>query len=384
MNRKFISLVLILLLIISFTTPVIAVSDSSLDSIIKDMTEYIYKTVPNPQVNSIGGEWAVLGLARSDYAIPEEYYENYYKNVQSYVKSCDGNLHDKKYTEYSRVILALTAIGKNPADVEGYNLLTPLGDYDRTIWQGLNGPIWALIALDSGNYPMPENPEAKTQATRNMYIQKILDLRLLDGGWSLSGGIDSGAEESDPDITGMALQALSKYKDRDDVKEAIDGALMTMSDRQNNQGGYSSRNVENIESSVQMIVALGELGIPIENPGFVKDGKNILDNLVNYYLKGKGFSHTKEDSSLNQLSSEQGLYALVAAKRLRDGENSLYLMEDSLNIDDTIDSDSGNVLENKHKENIPEFDIKIGPHINTSREKIARVIFNMLQLTKLL
>ena len=71
------------------------------------------------------------------------------------MKEHEGNLHDKKYTEYSRVIVALTAIGKNPADVAGYNLLTPLGDYEKTIWQGMNGPIWALIALDSGNYDMP-------------------------------------------------------------------------------------------------------------------------------------------------------------------------------------------------------------------------------------
>ncbi len=31
----------------------------------------------------------------------------------------------------------------------GYDLTKALGDYDKTIWQGLNGPIWALIALDS-------------------------------------------------------------------------------------------------------------------------------------------------------------------------------------------------------------------------------------------
>ena len=44
----------------------------------------------------------------------------------------------------------------------GYDLTKPLGDYDRTIWQGLNGPIWALIALDSRDYPM-----RKTQGQRH-------------------------------------------------------------------------------------------------------------------------------------------------------------------------------------------------------------------------
>ena len=37
----------------------------------------IYENTQNPSVASVGGEWAVLGLARSGYDIPEEYYERY-------------------------------------------------------------------------------------------------------------------------------------------------------------------------------------------------------------------------------------------------------------------------------------------------------------------
>ena len=121
-----------------------------LEDVISDTGNYIYNTVKEPQVGSIGGEWAILGLARSGLEIPDEYFSDYYKRVEAYVKEHSGNLHDKKYTEYSRLIVALTSIGKNPADVAGYNLLTPLGDYEKTIRQGMNGPIWALIALDSG------------------------------------------------------------------------------------------------------------------------------------------------------------------------------------------------------------------------------------------
>ena len=123
--------------------------------------------------------------------MPEEYYQKYYATVESYVKACDGVLHDKKYTEYSRLIVALSSIGKDAGDVAGYDLTKPLGDYGKTIWQGLNGPIWALIAGFKG-LPMPENPEAATQATRQMYIDRILDCQLPDGGWSLFGGHGGG------------------------------------------------------------------------------------------------------------------------------------------------------------------------------------------------
>ncbi len=79
---------------------------------------------------------------------------------------------------------------------------------------------------------MPENPEAKTQATRQMYIDRILECQLPDGGWSLFGGTEaagSGDGVSDPDITGMALQALAKYQDQPAVAEATEEALACMS-----------------------------------------------------------------------------------------------------------------------------------------------------------
>jgi hypothetical protein len=291
--------------------------------------------VKSPQVGSVGGEWAVMELARSGYDVPESYYRDYYATVEEYVKACDGVLHTKKYTEYSRVILALTAIGKDPSNVAGYDLLKPLGDYDRTIWQGLNGPIWALIALDTGEYPIPRNTEAKTQATREMYVDRILECQLSDGGFSLFGGTSSassGDGVSDPDITGMALQALAKYQDRADVKKATDEALAVMSKKQDETGGFSSWGTMNSESVVQMIVALCELGIPLDDKRFVKNGKTLLDNLMTFAQPDGGFAHTLSGDGNNQMATEQALYGLIAAQRLRDGKPSLYRMTDALKI----------------------------------------------------
>ena len=126
------------LIIISGTFTTSFAADFDINQVIAETASYIYKTISKPQIGSIGGEWAVLGLVRSGVEIPEEYYQNYYKALEECVKERKGILHDKKYTEYSRVILALTSIGKNPKDIAGYNLLTPLGDYEKTIWQGVN------------------------------------------------------------------------------------------------------------------------------------------------------------------------------------------------------------------------------------------------------
>jgi hypothetical protein len=341
------ALALVLMLGITLCIPALAADKAELETKVTESSAYMLGTVKNPQVGSIGGEWAIIGLARSGYDVPLEYYQDYYATVEAYVKACNGVLHDKKYTDYSRVIVALTSIGKDPRDVGGYNLLTPLGDFDKTIWQGINGPIWALIALDSGNYAMPQNGEAKTQATRQMYIDEILSRQLADGGWSLNGkGGDT--TPADPDITGMALQALAKYQDQAAVKTATDEALDCMSERQGTDGGFSSWGTGNSESSVQMLTALCELGIPIDDDRFVKNGQTILDNLLSFRNADGSFKHTSTGGGNNQMASEQGLYGLVAALRMEMGKNSLYRMGDAISIGKGSGPVKGEGLPGKH------------------------------------
>lgn len=347
--RKISLILLSIMLVIGISTDAYgAIGIGELEKAIEETAAYMYKTVSKPQVGSIGGEWAIIGLGRSGYELPDKYYDDYYKTLEAYLRAEDGILHDKKYTEYSRVILALTAMGKDPRDVAGYNLLTPLADYEKTTFQGINGPIWALLALDSGAYDMPKNEKAKVEASRDMYIDKILDSQLADGGWSLMGGTqyDKGNEETDPDITAMALQALAKYRDRPRVEMAIDKALTSLSKLQNKDGGFSSWGSKNLESSVQLIVALGELGISLEDERFVKE-KTLLDNLFKFYIEGQGFKHSENETKSNQMASEQGFYGLVAARRLIKGENSLYSMKDIKEKDIGDEKTIG--LVNKHK-----------------------------------
>lgn len=327
MNKK-ISAFLSLILIFSLAAQASAADSGQINAAVKETAEYVYRTTADPQVGTVGGEWAVLGLARSGEEIPGEYFQRYCDNAEKYVTARGGVLHEKKYTEYSRMILALTAIGKNPADVGGYNLLTPLGDYESTLRQGINGAIWALIALDSGNYEMPRCDTAPVQASREMYINYILENRTADGGWALSGGI------SDPDTTAMALQALAKYRDSEAVKNAVEAALICMSEKQNESGGFSSYDTENSESCAQMITALCELGIPLDDSRFVKNGNTMLDNLMTYRTEGGGFKHTADEENPNQMAAEQCLYSLAAVKRALEGKSSLYSMSDAVTVSD--------------------------------------------------
>lgn len=336
--RNPLALLLALCLALSLPVPALA-ADTQLQSDVAASAAYMVKTVSDPQVGSIGGEWAVLGLARSGCSVPDSYYRNYYAAVETYVKACKGVLHEKKYTEYARVTVALAAIGKDPADVAGYNLLTPLGDFDKTVWQGINGPVWALIALDAGGYAMPVCKTAAKQATRQMYVDEILSRQLDDGGWNLTDRGGSGS--ADADITGMALQALAKYQDRSAVKTATDKALSCLSGMQNADGGFSSGGTANSESCAQVIVALCELGLKPDDRRFVKNGHTMLENLLTFRCADGSFRHTADGSGNSQMSSEQGLYALVSALRAETGRPSLYRMTDALHISGSAAAGSG-------------------------------------------
>ena len=283
---------------------------------------FLQESVTEPTFGTVGGEWLVLGLARSGLEVSDEYYETYFQNVSAYTAQQGGVLHAKKYTEYSRVILAVTAIGRDPADVGGFNMLVPLADFEQTVFQGINGPIFALLALDSGNYEIPENVADSTQATRDLYVDYIINAQLENGGWSLMGG------EAEIDVTAMALQALANYQDRNDVAQAVEKGLAVLSERQNEQGGYqySAAEQASCESVAQVIVALAELGIPLDDSRFVKNGNTLLDGLLRFRQEDNGFSHLI-DGETDLLATEQAFYALVAANRIAQGESSLYRMK---------------------------------------------------------
>ena len=198
---------------------------------LKQTAAYMQKAVEEPFLSSVGGEWLVMGLARSCLEVPQAYYDTYLENVRTYVAQCEGELDDRKYTEYSRVVVALTALGEDPTNVAGYDLLAPLGDFEKTVWQGINGPIWALIALDSGAYEVPVRNDVPIQASRELYLEHILSNQLPEGGWTLAGS------EGDVDLTAMALQALAAYTDRPAVQEAVQRGLAWLSQAQDDAGG---------------------------------------------------------------------------------------------------------------------------------------------------
>ena len=292
----------------------VAGMSKKLDEIYKTTGDFI-SGLGTPGVGYVGGEWMTIGLARSGRTVPDGYYENVVKYVK---ENADKNerLDRSKVTDNARIILALTAIGKDVTNVGGHNLLKGMDSMEFVQKQGINGPIWTLIALDSHNYP------TMGDVTREKLIQVILDAQLSDGGWTLN-------EKADTDMTAMAIQALAPYyKTNETVKAAVDKALEVLSALQRNDGGFDSWGTVNSESCAQVIVALTALGIdPTADSRFVKNGHTVLDALAGFYVTGGGFKHTA-DGERNGMATEQGYYALAAYFRFVNGQTSLYDMSD--------------------------------------------------------
>lgn len=303
------------------------------DKVYADTKKYIQNNVPAPVVASDRGEWAVLGLARAGVELSDAYIQAYYGKVVAYVQKnmgADGVLvdpesHNPTVTDNERIILALTAIGKDPANVGGKNLLTAL--QDRNIMQvtdtsktDINGLVFGLLALNSGNY------------TQDSYwlVQAILTQQNEDGSWSASADTKPA---SDVDMTAMALQALAPYYNEGGdatVNTAVNKALQWLSAKYKNTG-YTSA-----ESCAQVVVALSALQLNANSDSsFVKtvDGAStsVLGDLLRYYLgEGQGFKHAASGKTADQKATEQALYAMAAYERYCRRTKALYDMTDAV------------------------------------------------------
>lgn len=306
----------------------------SVSQVMAETSAYMRATDTNP---SVGSEWYVLGLARGGLSLKEKYFSTYYNHTANYIEEKKGILtNTSKYTEYSKRVLVLTAEGKDARNVGGYNLFKYISDLSLVKEQGLNGPIWALLAVNCHpEYSFPDNPSAKEQNSEEALVNFLLQSELPGGGWALMGS------NADSDVTGMTLQALAPYYHKagyENVTAAIDRGLARLSEMQNDSGGYSTMGVETEESCAQVITALCSLGIdPETDSRFIKGGHWTIENLITYHIAGSGFMHVKAGAgnnggaaagTLDGMATEQGYYALVAYQRLKDGKTGLYDMSD--------------------------------------------------------
>jgi len=243
-------------------------------------------------------EWYIFSLSRyGNYD-----FSSYQKALSDYISS------DSRITASTALKYALVLASTGSTD-EFINEHTD----DATGKQGVMSWIYGLHLLNNGY---------GSTATTDETIDALLGLQKDDGGWAVMGDV------GETDATAMAVQALAPhYNENESVKNAVDKALLLLSERQLEGGDFASYGVPNPESTGQVLTALTSLGIdPISDERFIKNGNDLIDGLKIYRNDDGSFSHEK-GKDYNENATVQTLYSLISYIRFSENKTPLYILE---------------------------------------------------------
>jgi len=352
--------------------------------------DWLVGEIARPQFGSVGGEWTVLTLARGHHPVPAGYFERYIVHIGDHLdaltETTDPNstlMHfdnaptgnwvynpatgrrevrmgnQVQSTENVRLAIALTSLGLDasafvsPRSGHTYDLIARLGNRHNATsdlmlgeLQGLNGPIWSLIALNSRGWDRPYVPSdrawvggttAANPITVDERVNWILDTQLPNGGWNLFHHNPSATPDStviaDSDMTANAIQVLAPYYYRPEVRAAVARGLDELSRIQLPNGGWDAWGADNVQSTAWVVVALTDIGVdPQRDPRFIKPGGNPISSILRFQTPATGgFTHPHADAggTDNHMATDQATYALVSYWRFRNGMNQLYNMSDA-------------------------------------------------------
>ena len=280
----------------------------------------------NSYITNIGNTYAALGTEVSDdwkvvdMAIAGRVNEmlDSDEDIQDFVTKSIGRIEPDTMTEYERVLIAVTALGVDGADLTKYcafydkksNLVTSLVDEIANFDGGIevNSMIWGLVALDSGDYEVA----ADAKWTRDAMIAQLLEFQLDSGAWPIYKD-----EDANVDTTAMAIVALVPYMEQTAVATAVNNALAFLSstDIVNSDGAFTTGpNVTTANANSTAMVILARIAAG-ENPA--AGVKNPVSGLIaDFGLSDfTGFGYSANTSS-NAMATEQSFRALAAYKAL--------------------------------------------------------------------
>ena len=243
-------------------------------------------------------EWWVIALSQSG--------ETY--DFTRYAAALDAYLAEnavRSPVERQRCALAFAASGWTGHPFVADALSGTVGEQGIMSW--VYGLHFAANGLDCGH-------------SSDEIIGRLLELRLEDGGWAVSG------DESDVDVTAMVLQALAPFRGEERVDAALADGLELLSARQTAAGGFRSYGVENAESTAQVLIALAALEIdPETDSRFLKDAP-ATEALASFRMEDGGFRHIPE-GEYSAVATVQAYCAAVALLRMEEGRGPFFTLD---------------------------------------------------------
>ena len=327
--RRLLSLLVAFVLMFGFVMPAQASPRGNVgwETAMNRSLDWIRREVSSgPVVGSVGGEWAVIALARAERLTADDpWLADWFADLDRLLAEVERQsaTHDiqqpptigtfpsamRRWTDFQRVTLALSSLGFDASSYNGHDLTAVYAAFvpaaqRHSLNQTINVDTFALIALDSRTY----------SGDREQFLRNLLDSQRADGTWSLNPAQSSST--FDIDVTAMALQAIAPYYRSGDprVTNAVNRALRWL----------SAQTFQDVESTAQMVVALTALG-----PDFAEDAAYYVNLLLQWFDAETGaFQRPSPTSPVNLMATEQAAYALVAYWRFVNGKTSLHDMSD--------------------------------------------------------
>lgn len=235
-----------------------------------------------------------------------------------------------KYPEltYAKIVLFVTAMGKDARNVGGYNLIEKMAQ--KSTYEASSEAYMLdstmLLALDSGNYFPPAGDD---YITKDDLVNNIAA--------KMDDSIAQALQWNSVDSVAMALQPLYKYatddilpedasSDRTAVQEAYAKGIHFLESTQNADGSWSGYGTEtnNVWTLAQIMTAMGQLRInpcsETDGTDFIKNGMTVLDDAAVFV----DVENKKVDDDLMSYQPEQLLRGLTAVIRAMEGRDSLY------------------------------------------------------------
>ena len=200
-------------------------------------------------------------------------------------------------TAYTGFILGLIAQEQDPWAWQGRHLpaeLSSLQLKDGSFGGSINNTIWAMLALDVAGFSYAQE-EALTY---------LMGDQKTDGGFALTGST------GDPDVTAMALLALSFHRDNPAAEAAVQRSLDFLKNVMLPSGGYASYNAENANSTAIVLSALAALGEDCQEPPWLTENRGPLEALLTYQLDDGSFSFFQDPLKGDNMATYQALIAL--------------------------------------------------------------------------
>jgi len=246
--------------------------------------------------------WAVMAIASAGEDPHKWNKTSTSPSIVDYLKNNTSQLDLSKVTDVARFILAMTAAGENPRDINGTDYIAILeGLYDPGTGQLgdsslLNDDFWGLMALVSAggeNRTIIDGVRAFIKANQND-----------DGGWSWGVGLPSDVDDTAAAI--MALVAAGEPSDSEDMTEGLE----YIKSKQMDNGGFESFGGTNVGTDAWAICAIVSVGQDPTSEYWMKNGKTPVDDLLTFQNPDGSFSWP-EPNPMKELATSYAIVALV-------------------------------------------------------------------------